>query len=106
MKPRMMSKPNMDHLFHHILGGHESSHRSIEIARERGLISDQEMTDLLKKNSDRLIERIKDFKIINKLLCLVFACLFGFAQISGEDLELRRTSARIRIQSRSSRRRE
>lgn len=99
MKPRMMSKPAMDHLFHHILDGFKSSHQGIQILQQRGLVSDQEIADLLKKNNDRLIERIKEFKIIHRLVCIVFAIAFGYFQLNDDGLEMRRTSTRIRIQS-------
>jgi hypothetical protein len=98
MKPRMMSKNSMDYLFHHILGGHESSHKSIELARATGLLNDDQVADLLRKNSDRLIDRIKEFKVLHKLVCVFFALLFGYMQISCEDLEMRR-AGRVRVRT-------
>lgn len=90
MKPRMMSKQAMDHLFDHILGGHQSSHEGIIRAKATGLLSDQELTELLKKNSDRLIDRIREFKALQRLTCIFFAVMFGYMQIGCEDLEMRR----------------
>lgn len=90
MKPRMMSKPAMDHLFYHILDGHTSSYKGIVNLEQQGLVTDEEITDLLKKNHERLIDRIKEFKLVHKLLCLVFIFIFGYMQINGEDLEMRR----------------
>lgn len=95
MKAQMMSKAAMDHLFDHIIDGHRSSHEGIEKLEQYGLATDQEVRDLLKKNNVRLIERIKEFKIMHKLTCIAFAYLFGYFQISGEDLEMRR-SRRVR----------
>lgn len=100
MKPRMMSKPAMDHLFHHILDGHKSSHQGILNLQDQGLVNEQELAELLKKNNDRLIDRIKEFRIIHRLLCIFFAFAFGYFQISGEDLEMRR-ARRVRSRRRN-----
>lgn len=104
MKPRMMSKPAMDHLFDHILGGHETSFEGIKNLEAQGLVSPAEVTELLKKNEQRLIDRIKEFKAIHRLVCIFFACLFGYMQATGEDLEMRRSRPGVRIRSSSSRR--
>lgn len=90
MKPRMMSKASMDLLFHHILDGFKVSFQGIEDLYSMGLISALEKAELLAKNSARLITRIQEFKAVEKLLCIFFACLFGYLQISGEDMEMRR----------------
>jgi hypothetical protein len=90
MKPRMMSKQAMDLLFDHILDGFKSSHKGIVDLFDMGIISAHEKTDLLLKNSERLIQRIAEFKAMEKLLAIFFACLFGYMQITGEDLEMRR----------------
>jgi hypothetical protein len=90
MKPRMMSKQAMDLLFDHILDGFEGSYKGIENLEQQGLVSENEIHELLKKNSERLIDRVKEFKLMQKLTCIFFACMFGWLQISGEDLEMRR----------------
>lgn len=93
------SKKQRDYLFHHILGGFEGSTQSIELAREGQLLTDEEYTALLKKNSQRLIERIKEFKITYRLLSIGFACLFSYMQVNGDDIEMRRpTRVRTRTQ--------
>jgi hypothetical protein len=106
----MMSKNSMDYLFHHILGGHESSHKAIAQAREHGLLTDDQVAELLRKNSDRLIDRIKEFKIVHKLVCICFALMFGYMQMSDDGLDMRRTSTRVRThrtaRARTGRRRE
>jgi hypothetical protein len=98
MKPRMMSKPAMDQLFHHILGGHASSHQGIVNLEQQGLVPEHEIKDLLKRNNERLIDRINEFKIIHKLTCIFFALMFGYMQISCEDLDMRRSS-RTRVRT-------
>lgn len=100
MKPRMMSKQAMDHLFDHILDGYKSSHEGIVQLKEQGLVSDQEVTDLLKKNSERLIDRIKEFKLVQRLVCVFFALLFGYMQMDCQDLEMRR-ARRVRARRRN-----
>jgi hypothetical protein len=87
----MMSKAAMDHLFDHILDGFKSSHKGIEDLYTMGLINADQLADLLKKNSDRLIIRIQEFKALQKLVCIIFAVMFGYFQVSGEDLEMRRS---------------
>lgn len=100
MKPRMMSKPAMDHLFHHILDGHKTSYQGIEDLRKMQLIDEQSYADLLRKNAERLIERINEFKIVHRLTCIFFALMFGYLQIAGEDLEMRR-ARRVRTRRRN-----
>lgn len=102
MKPRMMSKQAMDHLFDHILDGFKTSHQGIQDLYTMGLINANDLADLLKKNSDRLITRIHEFKAIQKLMCILFAVMFGYCQITGEDLEMRR-ARRVRTRRRNER---
>ncbi len=90
MKARMLSKEAMDQLFDHILDGFRSSHEGIKNLEQQGLVSDDDINDLVKKNSERLIDRIKEFKVAQRLVCVFFALLFGYMQIAGEDLEMRR----------------
>lgn len=89
MKAKMLSKQAMDQL-HHIHTGFESSLGSIEQAYQQQLIDEKELTELLKKNSKRLIDRLKDFKLAYRLTCFFFAALFVHLQVSGEDMDLRR----------------
>jgi hypothetical protein len=101
MKQRMMSEKAMSHLFDHILDGFRSSHHGILNLKDQGIVrSDEEIAELLKKNSDRLIDRIKEFKITQRLLAIFFAFMFGYFQISGEDLEMRR-ARRVRTRRRN-----
>lgn len=95
----MMSKKAMDHLFDHILDGYRSSHEGIVQLKEQGLVTDQEITDLLKKNSERLIDRIKEFKVVHKIVSIGFAVLFSYMQISCTDLDMRR-ARRLKLRRR------
>lgn len=85
-----MSKAAMDHLFYHILDGFKTSNKGIQDAYEMGIININELADLLKKNSDRLVARIQEFKAMEKLVCIFFALTFGYMQMGCEDLEMRR----------------
>jgi hypothetical protein len=91
MKPRMMSKAAMDQLFFHILDGFKSSHEGIHQLFDKGIINAQEKTELLQKNCERLISRVNEFKVGQKLLCIFFAALFGWMQITSDDQEMVRT---------------
>lgn len=86
----------MDHLFDHILDGFKVSHQGIQDLDSMAIINATEMADLLKKNSDGLITRIHEFKALQKLMCIIFATMFGYFQIIGEDLEMRR-ARRVRV---------
>jgi hypothetical protein len=91
MKAQMLSKEKMDHLFNHILDGFKSSAQGLLFLKRDRLISDQEYTDLLEKNAQRVIERIEEFKISNRLMSVFFACLFLYMQVSDEGLDMRRS---------------
>lgn len=102
-----MSKQSLEYLFHHILDGFKTSHEGIAQLQREHLVSDEEIHELIRKNSERLIDRIREFRMTEKLLCVFFALLFGYMQITGDELEMRRP-ARVRTsrttQHRSSRR--
>jgi hypothetical protein len=90
MKPLMLSKKNSSYLFDHVLDGFKSSHHGIEKLKTQGLINEDEYADLLRKNSDRLIERVQEFKLFSRLTCVFFAALFFYLQVTGDDIEARR----------------
>lgn len=98
----MLSKKNSTYLFDHVLDGFRSSHEGIENLKEKGLIQEDEYTELHRKNAVRLIDRIKEFKFHTKLISVFFAFLFGWMQVQGEDLDMRRSS-RVRSRTSSSR---
>lgn len=100
MKPKMMSSKSLSYLFDHILDGFKTSHEGIAQLEKDQLVSDEEIADLIKKNSERLIDRIREFRIHEKLFGIFFACLFAWMQITGEDLEMRR-ARRMRLRRRS-----
>lgn len=88
----MLSKRKVEMLFHHILDGFKSSAEGLLFLKRDHLIDEKEYIELLEKNAHRLIERIDEFKLINKILSVGFAILFTWMQISGEDMDMRRTS--------------
>lgn len=96
-----VSKRSLDYLIDHILGGYRSSHEGIVYAKKKGLLTAEEVADLLAKNGERLISRIIEFKIVERTMCIFFALLFGFMQITGNDLDMRRTRARVRVRRRT-----
>lgn len=86
----LLSSSAVDYLFHHVLDGFRSSHEGLVDIRKKGFLTDSEMVELLTKNSERLIQRIIDFKLVQRVVCVFFACLFGYMQLNCEDLEMRR----------------
>jgi len=92
----MMSKAAMDHLFDHVLEGHAKTFEGIQNAKDLQLIDDEEYIDLMKKNTARLIDRIKEFKFIHRIVCVFFAAMFAYMQMNCEDLEMRRARSKVR----------
>lgn len=95
MKNANLSKQKTEYLFHHVLDGFKGSYEGIEQLHDKHLISDEEYAAMLVKNSKRLIERIREFKAMfleaaKRTICILFAMLFGYMQVNGDDLEARR----------------
>lgn len=85
-----ISRSSLNYLLDHILGGYKSSHEGIIQLKQLGMVTDQELVDLLTKNGERLINRIVEFKLLQRLSCIFFAALFGYMQLTCEDLEMRK----------------
>ena len=93
MKTRTILNPKkIDYLMYHLVDGFEVTRRGLKQTLKEGAITLDEYYDLVERNQDRLIARIKDFRIANNLLSILFACIFSYMQINGDDLEMRRTS--------------
>ncbi|MCZ8021189.1 MAG: hypothetical protein O9302_00225 [Cyclobacteriaceae bacterium] len=104
-KARILNRKSIDQLFFHIIDGFKSSHDGLKFIKAEHVITESEYLELLEKNAERLIERIRDFRIANKILSLFFACLFGYMQMQTGELEMRRpgrvrTSTRARVRNR------
>lgn len=91
-KARILNRKRIDHLFYHILDGFKSSHLGIRYLFTESVVNKDEYIELLEKNCSRLIDRIKEFEVAQKITCVFFACLFGYMQVSGEELDMRRTA--------------
>jgi hypothetical protein len=89
---RILNRKSLDQLFFHILDGFKSSHEGAQFILKEGVITETEYKEILEMNSARLIERVREFRIVNNLLSIFFACLFGYMQVSGEELDMRRTA--------------
>lgn len=96
MKERMMSIQSNTQLHDHILDGFFTSHQGLRMLLDKKLITTEEYTRLLEENAMRLAERVKHFRITHKLTSIVFALLFSWLQIGGEELEMRRVARRTR----------
>jgi hypothetical protein len=88
MKPKMYSAEANSMLHHHIIDGFETSHKGIQILKKEGLIREEEYTMLLEKNIERLIDRVKEFRMVERLVCIFFALLFGYLQIVADDMDM------------------
>jgi len=103
MKPHaLINKKSLELLFDHIIDGFAATRTGISNLYDHGLIGATEYVKLIHQNEERLLDRIKEFKITNKLVSVFFAALFTWMQVSGDDLDMRRSS-RTRTQSRTGR---
>lgn len=91
MKATMLSKEKVNLLFHHILDGFKSSAEGLLFLKRDRIIDEKEYVELLEKNAQRLIERIEEFKLTNKIISVGFAMLFMWMQVSDQTLDMRRT---------------
>jgi hypothetical protein len=89
MKARILNRKPIDYLFHHILAGFASSYGGLRGIFMDKVIDKDEYIELLEKNCERLIDRLKEFEIAQKLICLFFCCLFTYMQVNGAELERR-----------------
>lgn len=93
MKTRTILNPKkIDYLMYHLVDGFEVTRRGLKQTLMQGAITLDEYHALVELNQDRLIARIKEFRIVNKLLSMAFAVLFAWAQINGDELDMRRSS--------------
>lgn len=88
----MLSATALNELFHHIIDGFKTSHQGIIELEKKHILTDDEAHALLVKNSERLIERVNEFKLLQKIVSLIFACTFTLMQVNGDDLQMRRSS--------------
>ncbi len=100
MKATMLSKIKAAYLFDHVLDGFESSNKGLKNLKATGLVKEDEYTELMEKNAQRLIDRIKEFKIAQKLVSVFFAIMFLWLQVTDQDLEMRRAK-RTRVRRRT-----
>lgn len=100
MKEKMYSKQSNTYLHTHIIDGFAASHDGIKNLKKSGHIKDQEYTELLERNIERLIARVKEFRIAERITAIFFACLFAWLQASDEDLDMRR-ARRLRVRRRN-----
>ena len=97
---RILNKRQLDYLFFHLLDGFFVTREgALQLWSDNIIKSDEELLDLLLRNEERLRARIRDFRLANRLLCVFFAAIFSFCQVTGEDTDLRKP-ARTRTRRR------
>lgn len=90
---RILNKRQLDYLFFHLLDGFFVTREgALQLRSDNIIKSDEELLDLLLRNEERLRARIREFRLANRLLCVFFAALFSFYQITGQDTDLRKPS--------------
>lgn len=100
MKQKMYSKQSNTYLHTHIIDQFSASHKGIKGLLAAGHIDEREYTSLLEKNSERLIDRIREFRIVEKMMSISFALLFTWMQATDEDLDMRK-ARRMRLRRRN-----
>src|SRR5690606_39506698 len=71
LRSKTSTRAAVKYLVHHILGGYQSSHEGLIQLRELGLATDQELVDQFMKNGERLIQRIIEFKLLQRMACIL-----------------------------------
>lgn len=93
MKPHaLINKKSLEYLFDHLLDGFAATRQGIINLYNNKIIGVTEFVELSNLNEERLLARIKEFKIANKLVSVFFAALFTWLQIGGDDIDMRRSS--------------
>lgn len=70
MKPKMYSAQSNSMLHDHILDGFASSHQGLKKLKQDNLIKEDEYMQLLEKNVERLLERVREFRLMERLVCI------------------------------------
>lgn len=103
MKAKMYSAESNTRL-HKTIDEFHVSHNGIKNLKSSGTLkNDQEYVELIERNIDFFIKKIREFRLAEKMVAIAFAFMFAYFQISGEDLEMRRAR---RVRTRSRRRNE
>ena len=76
---RILNRKPIDYLFDHVLDGFALTRKGLRQALDAKLITIEEYWQLVDANQDRVLERIKQFKIVNKLFSITFASLLIMA---------------------------
>lgn len=85
MKGKMYSEKSHVYLQKNLLDASFNNHQNIKNLRRSDIIQDDEYITLLEKNMEWLIQKIKEFRIAEKIVCVFFALLFGYMQINSDD---------------------
>lgn len=88
--PKIISRKKVEHLLYHVVDGFACSQKGIIKLYNDGIITAKEYNDLMAKNLTRLQERIHEFRVVEKMLSLLFACLFTFMAFTSNDGDLYR----------------
>jgi hypothetical protein len=91
---RILNRKPIDYLFDHVIDGFALTRKGLRQALDDKVITLEEYWQLVEANQDRVLDRIKQFKIVNKLLSLLFACIFSYLQVNGDQLDMRRSGRR------------
>jgi hypothetical protein len=94
MKAVMLSKQEVDYVDYHLIDGLDARIKGIVQLQDSNLITLEESHELIVRASMEHVTLWRTFKmkLMAKALCVLFAAMFGYLQISGEDLDMRRSS--------------
>lgn len=89
---RILNPRQISYLFDHLMDGFAATRLGIIELSRLGIITAEEFVLLILKNEERLLARIAEFKIANRITALLFACIITALQVTGDDLNARRPS--------------
>jgi hypothetical protein len=85
---KILSKKQTADLWHHKIDGYESRIKGLRDLRKNGMITEEEYFDYLDRCADNFFYTIKEFKLVHKLTCIVFAVLFTSLQVMSNNIDL------------------
>ena len=93
MKGKMYSEKAQAYLHKTLLDAFFTNHKGIQTLRKENVVQDdREYIELLEKNAEWLFQKVKEFRIAERIVCLAFVFIFGYLQVNGDDVERGRRS--------------
>ena len=76
------------------MDGFIASQQGIDRLLDKGYINIDEYRDLMAKNLTRLQDKVSEWRVTEKMMCITFALLFGWFSVTTSQEEIVRTMNR------------